>query len=534
MKPFGKQQMTGIENLNFGAHSELLDLRRHFLQHARRVGHDVVLLAEVHRAAVERADFGQQLCNMRQPFGGADHIGADLGRRQRPLGAAQRQVAAHAGSEVDDDIDARPLDEVHDLLIERHVARALAGFGIAHMDMGNRCAGIGRFDRRIGDLARRDRHLVGAAGRVAGPSNCACDENVATGLETHGENLPESDRRIMTRLQDSALRFTKFELMQSEKPTIFQAERSSLKVTLLVFSGSSIMCVASTVDPLRAANRVSGEVVFDWKIVSVGGDPPVTTSGLPVAVSGRFDPAEATDVLILVGGFGTRDQASRELLAGVRRVAKAARACGGVEAGNLAARAGGSARRPEGDDALGGHGGLRGRLSGSGCAAGPICHRRTGLHIGRGIADLRPHAAHHPHAAWHGGCARCGQRLHLRPGKGRDGRAAPGLARTARRLRSTAGAGDPPYGSAYRRTAHHRCDRTTDRHHSPRAGDDLSQVDRRDARRLLSAPAPQRRQTPRSRHTRSDGRHRSPYRVFVGGGLLAAPSRTHSAQLRCG
>ena len=121
--------------------------------------------------------------------------------------------------------------------------------------------------------------------------------------------------------------------MQSEKPTIFQAERSPLKVTLLVFSGSSIMCVASTVDPLRAANRVSGEVVFDWKIVSVDGDPPVTTSGLPVAVSGRFDPAEATDVLILVGGFGTRDQASRELLAGVRRVAKAARACGGVEAG---------------------------------------------------------------------------------------------------------------------------------------------------------------------------------------------------------
>ena len=101
------------------------------------------------------------------------------------------------------------------------------------------------------------------------------------------------------------------------------------------------MCVASTVDPLRAANRVSGEVVFDWKIVSLNGEPQITTSGLPVAVSGVFDPAESTDVLILVGGFGTRDQASRELLAGVRRVAKAARACGGVEAGTwLLGRAG--------------------------------------------------------------------------------------------------------------------------------------------------------------------------------------------------
>src|SRR5690606_29194528 len=48
-------------------------------------------------------------------------------------------------------------------------------------------------------------------------------------------------------------------MAKNEKPTIFRAERSALKVTLLVFSGSSIMCVASAVDPLRAANRIAGE-----------------------------------------------------------------------------------------------------------------------------------------------------------------------------------------------------------------------------------------------------------------------------------
>ena len=77
--------------------------------------------------------------------------------------------------------------------------------------------------------------------------------------------------------------------MKSEKPSIFLAERAPLKVTLLVFSGSSIMCVASAVDPLRAANRICGETMFDWTTVSVDGDAPVTTSGLPVAVSGAFD-----------------------------------------------------------------------------------------------------------------------------------------------------------------------------------------------------------------------------------------------------
>jgi AraC family transcriptional regulator, glycine betaine-responsive activator len=121
--------------------------------------------------------------------------------------------------------------------------------------------------------------------------------------------------------------------MKSEKLSIFLAERAPLKVTMLVFSGSSIMCVASAVDPLRAANRICGETMFDWTTVSLEGAAPVTTSGLPVAVSGPFDASEKTDVLIVIGGFGTRYEGTPALNAGLRRVARGARAVGGVEAG---------------------------------------------------------------------------------------------------------------------------------------------------------------------------------------------------------
>ncbi len=121
--------------------------------------------------------------------------------------------------------------------------------------------------------------------------------------------------------------------MKSEKPSIFQPERTPLRVTFLVFPGSSIMCVASAVDPLRAANRVSGETMFDYSLVSVDGTAPVTTSGMPVAVSGSFDPARQTDVLVAIGGFGTRYDATRPLISGIRRVARSALAIGGVEAG---------------------------------------------------------------------------------------------------------------------------------------------------------------------------------------------------------
>jgi transcriptional regulator GlxA family with amidase domain len=120
---------------------------------------------------------------------------------------------------------------------------------------------------------------------------------------------------------------------KSEARSIFVPDPAPLAVTLLVFSGSSIMCVASAVDPLRAANRISGRTVFDWTVVSADGEPPVTTSGLPVAVAGRFDPAAKVDVLAAIGGFGTRHETAAPLVAGFRRAARMARAVGGIEAG---------------------------------------------------------------------------------------------------------------------------------------------------------------------------------------------------------
>src|SRR5690606_34035651 len=109
----------------------------------------------------------------------------------------------------------------------------------------------------------------------------------------------------------------------------------------LVLSGSSIMCVASAIDPLRAANRIAGEKKFDWSIVSADGAPPQTTAGIPVAASDRFDPSAATDALIVIGGFGSRVQTSPMLIAGLRRAARRASAVGGVEAGTwLLGRAG--------------------------------------------------------------------------------------------------------------------------------------------------------------------------------------------------
>ncbi|MDF1601859.1 GlxA family transcriptional regulator [Mesorhizobium sp. YIM 152430] len=122
-------------------------------------------------------------------------------------------------------------------------------------------------------------------------------------------------------------------MMQSEKSSIFRAEATPLAVTFLVLPGCSLMCVASVIDPLRAANRICGRQVFDWRIVSVDGTSPQTTSGLPIAVSGPFDAARAGDFVIAIGGFGSRSALSGPELAAFKRAAGASRAVGGIEAG---------------------------------------------------------------------------------------------------------------------------------------------------------------------------------------------------------
>ncbi|MET3660462.1 GlxA family transcriptional regulator [Aquamicrobium ahrensii] len=130
-------------------------------------------------------------------------------------------------------------------------------------------------------------------------------------------------------------------MAKSEKATIFRAEHTPLRLTFLLFSGASIMCVASAIDPLRAANRIAGERLFDFRLVSMTGEPAMTTSDLPIPVSGRFDPRAQTDVVAVIGGFGMRHQETAALLAGLRQAARSARAVGGIEAGTwLVARAG--------------------------------------------------------------------------------------------------------------------------------------------------------------------------------------------------
>ena len=114
-----------------------------------------------------------------------------------------------------------------------------------------------------------------------------------------------------------------------------------MSIALLVLPGCSLLTLASAVEPLRAANRQSGRIVFNWRFVSVDGVAPLTSSGIGWPVSDVHDAAGRCDVLGVIAGFGAAQMIDRKLIAHIYRAARNATVVMGIESGPwLLARAG--------------------------------------------------------------------------------------------------------------------------------------------------------------------------------------------------
>ncbi len=123
--------------------------------------------------------------------------------------------------------------------------------------------------------------------------------------------------------------------------TIFAATQQPLSLALLVLPQCSILEVASTLDPLRAANRHLGRDAFRWRVVSPDGGPVPLTCGISLPSSGPLSTATGADVLIVIAGYRQSEVATKALIRDLRRLAPRFAAIGGIDAGGwVLARAG--------------------------------------------------------------------------------------------------------------------------------------------------------------------------------------------------
>ena len=113
-----------------------------------------------------------------------------------------------------------------------------------------------------------------------------------------------------------------------------------LVIDLLVVDGFSLMSLAATMEPLRAANRVSGAALYDWRLLSPDGRPVLSSSGIPLPVAGALDPKSARDALVVIAAFEAQRRAPG-LAARLRAIGRAGAPIGGIESGSwILAKAG--------------------------------------------------------------------------------------------------------------------------------------------------------------------------------------------------
>ena len=188
---FRKPKMAGVEGFDLRLHAEPGHLPAHLLQHAGRVHHHIVGFGEIHRAAVQRADFGQAFADMGQPFAGTDQIGSVLRQRQRALDRACDDVAAHSGGQVQHHVHIRVANAFGDFAVIVQFAGRRAAVRITDMAVHDRSTGPGRGDGAFGDLLRGPGHMRAAILRRARTGNGAGDEDVPVHLQWHlGPSLP--------------------------------------------------------------------------------------------------------------------------------------------------------------------------------------------------------------------------------------------------------------------------------------------------------------------------------------------------------
>jgi len=123
--------------------------------------------------------------------------------------------------------------------------------------------------------------------------------------------------------------------------SIFTSSSERLRVTLLVLPDSSMMSLASALDTMRAANRISGRELFEWEIATLNGKSARLTCDLIIEPDIGFDDRTGGDILIVIANFNQQYHAGPAHLKLIKRVARNFTAVGGIEAGSwILARSG--------------------------------------------------------------------------------------------------------------------------------------------------------------------------------------------------
>jgi len=112
-------------------------------------------------------------------------------------------------------------------------------------------------------------------------------------------------------------------------------------VSVVLFPSFSMMALASTTEPLRAANLLSGRSLYQWPLISLEGGQLVSSSGFRIAADQQDLEVVASDLLLVIASLDFDHLLHAHLLDRLARAARRSKAVGAVSDGSqVLARAG--------------------------------------------------------------------------------------------------------------------------------------------------------------------------------------------------
>lgn len=108
------------------------------------------------------------------------------------------------------------------------------------------------------------------------------------------------------------------------------------RFVFLLLDRFTMLSFASAIEPLRIANRVSGQPLYTWKLAGEGGDTAVCSNGAAFKLDMGLDEIEREDTVLVCGGIDVQRSTTKPVLNWLRREARRGVTMGGLCTGAYA------------------------------------------------------------------------------------------------------------------------------------------------------------------------------------------------------
>jgi len=110
--------------------------------------------------------------------------------------------------------------------------------------------------------------------------------------------------------------------IRQEKSKIHHVPIPKSKFAFLTLPRYSMIALSNAVEPLRMANIITAQPVYEWSIVSLEGTPTPASNGLQLSPTTALEHLGPVDILFVCGGVEVQQAVSPKIVAALKRLAE--------------------------------------------------------------------------------------------------------------------------------------------------------------------------------------------------------------------